>query len=87
MPKYIDINKKPVEIVHELKDKYRVPSFEEFMKSYERDEKINYADLGYSDIVDSKGYGPCEYSGCSHSSSVRFYVRMGFDEEGSNFKF
>jgi len=28
-------NKKPVELVQELKDEYEVPSFEEFMKTYE----------------------------------------------------
>ena len=52
---YINTNPKPVEIVHELKDEkdflqspyrvsensvHQVPTFEEFMKSYERDEKI-----------------------------------------------
>jgi len=52
-------NKKPFEIVHEVKNE--VPSFEEFMKTYESDENLNYDDLSYSDISDKgKGYGPCE---------------------------
>ena len=36
----IEANKKPVEIVHELKDEYKIPSFEEFMKNYESDEEV-----------------------------------------------
>jgi len=51
--------KKPVETVYEIKNEYKVPSFEEFMKDYQADEKVNYADLGHSDIGGSKGYGPC----------------------------
>lgn len=67
IPKNID---KPVETVYEIKNEYDVPSFEEFMKSYKVDENLNYADLGHSDIGDSKGYGPCRNSlcGCSCSS-------------------
>jgi len=50
--------KKPFETVQELKNE--VPSFEEFMKTYESDESLNYEDLTYSDISDKgKGYGPC----------------------------
>lgn len=47
-----------VEIVQELKDEYKVPSFEEFMKGYEGDSNLNYDDLKGSDIGSSKGYGP-----------------------------
>src|ERR1700722_7388408 len=32
---YLAENKKPVELVQELKDEYKVPSFEEFMETYE----------------------------------------------------
>jgi hypothetical protein len=39
----IEVNKKPFETVYELKNE--VPSFEEFMKSYESDGKVNYDDL------------------------------------------
>lgn len=53
-------NKKPFETVAELKDEYKVPSYEEFMKTYESDEAVNYDDLTYNDISDKgKGYGPC----------------------------
>jgi len=63
MPKlnsYLIENKKPVETVAELKNE--TPSFEEFMKTYEADEKVNYYDLIYSDISDKgKGHGPCTW--------------------------
>jgi len=44
------------EIVAELKDKYKVPSYEEFMEAYEGG--TNYADLSGGDISEVKGYGP-----------------------------
>ena len=71
-------NKKPFEIVHEVKNE--VPSFEEFMKTYESDENLNYDDLSYSDISDKgKGYGPCEkYCGWNNPKCT-CYVRI---EEG-----
>ena len=57
-------NKKPFETVAELKNE--VPSFEEFMKTYESDENLNYDDLTFSDISDKgKGYGPC-YKDCGY---------------------
>lgn len=58
--KYTPIeNKKPVEIIHELKgDEYQIPTFEEFMKTYENDGSLNYTDLEHSDMGESKGYGP-----------------------------
>jgi hypothetical protein len=34
------INKKSFETVYEIKNEYQVPSFEEFMETYEADEKI-----------------------------------------------
>jgi hypothetical protein len=36
----IEVNKKPFETVYELKDEYEIPSFEEFMETYEADEKV-----------------------------------------------
>lgn len=42
---------------------YKMPSYEEFMKNYEVDDNLNYADLESSDI--DYGYGPCENSNCS----------------------
>ena len=59
-------NYKKVEEVREINNE--VPSFEEFMKTYESDEKVNYDDLTFSDIGDKgKGYGPCKKNGCDCS--------------------
>jgi hypothetical protein len=60
--KPIEVNKKPAETVYELKNE--VPGFEEFMKTYEADENLNYDDLNISDIGIQEGYGPCKNSGC-----------------------
>ena len=84
MPKYkeyTNINKpKPVEIVHELKNEYKILSFEEFMKDYQVDEKVNYADLESGDIGSSKGYGPCSSSSCPYSSSFHVKIRQVKDD-------
>ncbi|CAI2196569.1 17665_t:CDS:2 [Funneliformis geosporum] len=53
------------ETVYELKDKYEVPSFEEFMKTYQSDGNLNYDDLNSSNVGESKGYGPCSNSKCT----------------------
>jgi len=69
IPKNID---KPVETVYELKgDEYKVPSFEEFMKTYENDGSLNYTDLESGSVGEDKGYGPCRNTlcGCSCSSN------------------
>lgn len=47
------------ETVYELKEEYQVPSFAEFMKTYENDSNLNYGDLSGGDISEVKGYGPC----------------------------
>lgn len=48
------------EIIYELKEKYEVLSFKEFVKTYQPDGDLNYDDLTFSDIIDkNKGYGPC----------------------------
>jgi hypothetical protein len=60
-------NYKKVEIVQELKDEYKVPSFEEFMKTYESDGNLNYDDLNSGSIGEIKGYGPCKKGDCSCS--------------------
>jgi len=61
--KFIEI-KKPVEIVQELKgDEYQIPSFEEFMKTYENDGSLNYDDLSDGSVSEVKGYGPCHSCG------------------------
>jgi len=76
-----EINKKPVEIVHELKgDEYKVPSFEEFMKDYQADEKVenSYRDEinSYDDLGVQRSHGPCSYSGCPYSTpfEVEIYI-------------
>src|ERR1043165_4576362 len=75
--KLIAENKKPVETVYELKNE--VPSFEEFMKTYESDENLNYDDLTYSDISDKgKGYGPCKRYCGYNNSSCTYYVSSGY---------
>jgi len=62
---YLIENKKPIELVQELKDEYKVPSYEEFIKGYEVDKKVsdNY-ELevdSYSDIRVDKSCGPVYY--------------------------
>jgi hypothetical protein len=56
----IEVNKKPFEIVHELKEEYKVPSFEEFMKTYESDYKIidSYEDELEAKSIQGSQYGP-----------------------------
>jgi hypothetical protein len=60
----IEVNKKPFETVQELKNEYETPSFEEFMETYEADEKIidSYRDeIEYVNGWVSKGSGPCSW--------------------------
>ena len=57
--------KKPVETVYELKNEYKVPSYEEFIKTYESG--ANYADLEGGDIGEVGGYGPC-YKNCNYAN-------------------
>jgi len=62
-----EVNKKPFETVYELKNE--TPSFEEFMKTYENDGNVNYADLNSDDISESRGYGPCNWNNSNCSCS------------------
>lgn len=76
IPKNIE---RPVETVYEIKgDEYKVPSFEEFMESYERDEKVenSYADEleSYNEVGVDKGYGPC-YSCGSYSATFNVVLK------------
>ena len=65
-------NYKKVEEVREINNE--VPSFEEFMKTYEYDANLNYDDLTYSDISDKgERYGPC--SACNNSD-LKFELEM-----------
>ena len=43
------------EMVYELKNK--IPSFEEFVKTYENDGNVNYDDLNSGDVGEVKGMG------------------------------
>jgi len=65
MPKYNEyINKqKPLETVYEIENEYKTPSFEEFIKDYKADEKVNYTDLSGGSVGEVKGYGPCLING------------------------
>ena len=69
---YLVENKKPIELVQELKDEYKTPSFEEFMENY-RESNLNYDDLKHGDIGDSKGYGPCHSCG---NRNLRFRLQI-----------
>ncbi|PWU06981.1 MAG: hypothetical protein C5B43_01000 [Verrucomicrobia bacterium] len=63
---YILPKEKPFETAYELKNE--VPSFEEFMKTYENDGSVNYDDLRVYDICMCRGYGPCDgYWSCGDS--------------------
>jgi len=37
-----------------------------------------YPDLGYNDISETRGYGPCSYSGCSNNK--RFCLKAEFKQ-------
>ena len=52
--------KKPVETVYELKDEYKIPSFEEFMKSYEPSEELEIlTEAEWKDrVLHGSQYGP-----------------------------
>ena len=65
---YILPKEKPFETVYELKNENEVPSFEEFMKTYESDGNLNYTDLSGGDVGEAKGYGPCRSSYCNDCS-------------------
>lgn len=64
--------KKPAETVYEIKEDYKVPSFEEFMKTYEVDENLNYDDLSSGSVGEVKGYGPC-YEKCGWNNPYCSY--------------
>jgi len=66
--------KKPFETVQELKNE--TPSFEEFMETYNADERMidsyNAEFNGYGDIGVEKGYGPCSRSDCRCEYGERY---------------
>jgi hypothetical protein len=49
-------NKKPVELVQELKDEYKVPSYEEFMETYKPNEEVEF--LAEAEYQDRAWHGP-----------------------------
>ena len=57
---YILPKEKPFETVYEIKNDNEIPSYKEFMDSYEGG--TNYDDLNMDDISENKGYGPCNVS-------------------------
>jgi len=48
------------ETVYEIKNE--IPSYEEFLENYEKENSINYNDLTHEDINSNKGYGPCSWN-------------------------
>jgi len=59
-PYLIKENYKKVEIVQELKDEYKVPSYEEFMKTYEPSEEVEIiTEAEYQDrVLNGSQFGP-----------------------------
>jgi len=69
-------NKKSVEEVREIENE--IPSFEEFMKTYENDGNLNYADLNGGSIGEVKGYGPTiDWWEEGTNSSGHYYIACG----------
>lgn len=62
----IEVNKKPFEIVQEVNNE--IPSYEEFLKTYESDGSLDYDDLVGGDVGEVKGYGPCSDYRCYGSN-------------------
>ena len=87
MPKpnpYLTENKKPFQTAQELKDEYKVPTYEEFMKGYENDEGINesYEDeiRSYGNIEVGKKCGPMYRT---PSTSDIFSIEYRFSHENA----
>ena len=84
------------ETIYELKNE--IPSFEEFMKTYENDGSVNYDDLNSSDISEVKGYGPCsddincdcscrQKSDCNHLINYKIYGGEGSGTSKGSLKY
>jgi hypothetical protein len=92
MPKineYININnKKSAETVYELKEENQIPTFEEFMKTYENDISVikSYEREmeSYNNVGTKKVGGPM-YHGGSNSGN-QFSIEYKFDHGGRNEK-
>jgi hypothetical protein len=83
MPKnnpYLTENKKPIELVQEIKDEYKVPSYEEFLKNYEPSEEAEMlTEAEYQDgVLNGPRYGP----GNSDSKSITGYPSFHPIERG-----
>src|SRR4051794_2796701 len=76
--------KKPFETVYELKNE--VPSFEEFMKTYENDGNLNYDDLNGGSVGEFGGYGPMYRASSSDDYTTHFSIKYKFDHSGGNRK-
>jgi len=78
-------NIKKVEEVREVRNE--IPSFEEFMKSYENDERLNESYKGelegYGSVGERKVCGPMHRGGSSSSNhfSVSYSFKHGVDNE------
>ena len=87
----IEVNKKPFETVYEIKNETQsvvgdqIPSFEEFMESYEGDERVNesYSDeiKSYGDMGMPKNFDPCYTCSCYNSFSIVLKSEWGADHQ------
>ena len=71
--KFIIENKKPVETVYELKDEYKIPSFEEFNKTYKGG--VNYADLNRKMISNIYLFSNISEI-LTHFKKIRYYIML-----------
>jgi hypothetical protein len=60
------------EEVREIDNKYEIPTYEEFIKTYKHDSNLNYDDLNET----QKGYGLCP-DGCGKMSETVIQDRNG----------
>jgi len=72
-------NKKPVELVQEIKN-YQIKKSPLSLAA--RSKVINKS--GSNFVSEKEGCGPCEYSGCPYST--RFYLEIGFTGGDLEFK-
>lgn len=73
-------NKAQIEEVREIDNE--IPSFEEFMKTYENDANLNYDDLSGGSVGEAEGYGPCSRSDCNCFKKSRvFKLRVRLENQ------
>src|SRR3954451_7322162 len=73
-----------IEEIREIKNE--IPSFEEFMKTYENDGNLNYDDLNGGSVGEFGGYGPMYRASSSDDYTTHFSIKYKFDHSGGNRK-